>query len=243
MNAAVELATDHDLPERARAFTLAALASAYPDAAARDAILAVAAAGAAPELLGPWISMASGDFEGVQSRYLSRFDVGKGRVPLYETEYGRMRGLAKGQDLADIRGFYSAFGLEQEDDGEVADHIAMELEFYALLLWKEHLLSDDREGREIVSDARKKFLAAHLGAFAPAVAMQDAVQQCDVYGPLFRWVGALVESESAREGVRVAPLDAFAAAAENDEGPQCGESVLVPGPSRRVRTEGTAPEG
>ena len=40
------------------------------------------------------------------SEFVTRAD-----ASVYETEHGRMRGLSKGHDLADLAGFYGAFGL------------------------------------------------------------------------------------------------------------------------------------
>ena len=50
----------------------------------------------------------------------------------------RSHGMGKGNTLADIGGFYQAFGLTL-DRGihELPDHIAVELEFYGLLLLKQ----------------------------------------------------------------------------------------------------------
>jgi TorA maturation chaperone TorD len=94
----------------------------------------------------------------------------KGEAPPYETTYdgsGNARG-GKMQQLADIAGFYRAFGFQAV--GERPDHLAVELEFMALLYVKEaHArLSGSTEGAAICSESRRKFMADHLVGWLPA---------------------------------------------------------------------------
>jgi TorA maturation chaperone TorD len=94
----------------------------------------------------------------------------KGEAPPYETTYdgaGSARG-GKMQQLADIAGFYRAFGFQAV--GERPDHLAVELEFMALLYVKEAyaLLSRSAEGAVICSESRRKFMAGHLTGWLPA---------------------------------------------------------------------------
>jgi TorA maturation chaperone TorD len=62
-----------------------------------------------------------------------------------------------------------------EDFRELPDHVAAELEFLYLLLFRENEAhrNDDANGLTATTDIRKRFLAAHLGAwvgpFASAV--------------------------------------------------------------------------
>jgi len=68
-----------------------------------------------------------------------------------------------GRTLADIAGFYKAFGLELK--GELPlDHFSVEAEFMAHLLLKEAYgdLKKNEEMCEIVRDAQKKFLEDHF---------------------------------------------------------------------------------
>lgn len=226
------MTTPDAIQPRVRDFTLAALAAAYPTEDVVDVL-----AGVRDEMLwhpglGPMLKRLGSGLEALQGDYLRCFDHGKERVALYETEYGRMRGLSKGNDLADIVGFYRAFGFdtENEDDAEMPDHLAVEMEFYAILLYKAQSLraSGDVEGQEIVEDAQRKFLVCHLGAFVGAIANRPAVAADPVYGPLLGWCAALVADECTRMGVTPAPLDFFAQDDVNEVA-NCGGCVTVPG--------------
>lgn len=200
-----------DLTRRVRDFTLASMVTGYPDAELAETLLELGDELRDHDGVG---AMVVTDLRELQSTYIEIFDRGKGRVSLYETEHGRMRGLSKGNDLADIAGFYRAFSLTLEDEAEheMLDHLAVELEFYATLLLKQHVLdaAGDADGSEIVEDARRKFLADHLGRFVQAIAEQAPVKNHRVYGPALAWCACLVQSECTAMGVRPAPLDFFA---------------------------------
>ena len=77
------------------------------------------------------------------------------------------------------------------------------------------------EGRFVVEDARRKFLTAHLGRFARAIAEREDVRADPVYGPVFAWCWQLVARECSDLGVDPAPLDFFADKDEKEE-MKCG---------------------
>src|SRR5262245_34816223 len=92
----------------------------------------------------------------------------RGAVCPYETEHGREALFQQGQELADIAGYYLAFGLRPPDGGaERVDHIACELEFLQLLALKEAyaLESDDAEMLAVTRDAWRSFMREHIGRF------------------------------------------------------------------------------
>jgi TorA maturation chaperone TorD len=85
--------------------------------------------------------------------------------PPNETAYVRRD---KGAILADIAGFYRAFGFEPSaDTGEKADHVVAELQFAALLLVMAARASAGgrEDDAEVTSRALSSFWADHLGAW------------------------------------------------------------------------------
>ncbi len=102
----------------------------------------------------------------IQSEYLAVFDVGRLISP-YETEYITEKLSRKPFELADIAGFYTAFGFAVHDtrrNKESPDHISIELEFMAILEWKVRSAREKHEDENaaIVDDAKLKFLKDHL---------------------------------------------------------------------------------
>ncbi len=94
--------------------------------------------------------------------------------PPYETEYGRRHIFGQAQELADIGGFYGAFGLRPANDGERLDHISCELEFLAIVALKEaYAVARGHDDAATISrDAAGAFLRDHPGRWLPALAGQ-----------------------------------------------------------------------
>jgi DMSO reductase family type II enzyme chaperone len=101
-------------------------------------------------------------------RYLFGFTAHP-KVPPYETEYGEEAIFQQPQELGDLAGFYSAFGLKL-NTFERVDHIGCECEFLAFLTRKEAyaLEQNDAEMLETTRGAQRLFLKDHLGRFVPA---------------------------------------------------------------------------
>lgn len=133
----------------------------------------------------------------------------KGRVCPCETEYGTEEIFQQANQMADIAGFYLAFGLEPSaDQHERPDHIATELEFLGFLLMKEvHAAeSGDAEMLDVTREARKRFLREHLGAFGRAFA--SALVKADpegFFGAAGRLCSAFLESICLASGVPIGP--------------------------------------
>lgn len=96
------------------------------------------------------------------------FGVGLAATP-YETEYDPLASARKGHRLADLLGFYEAFGVRLAGGAnEFPDHIAVELEFMSFLLLKaaHAQIEGLDEPRAVSETAAVAFLTDHLGAWA-----------------------------------------------------------------------------
>ena len=99
--------------------------------------------------------------------------------PPYETEYYPSQDtFGRSQQLADVAGFYRAFGIElAQSVRERSDHLALELEFMAFLLLKKrmtyaaggHDLAADEQA-SICEQAHRDFFRDHLAWWVPAFA-------------------------------------------------------------------------
>jgi TorA maturation chaperone TorD len=156
----------------------------------------------------------------------------RGLICACETEYGPDNGFHQPQQLADIAGYYLAFGLSPVVAGDTrADHIACECEFMDFLSRKQaHLLdrrdadADVSETLEVTEMAERSFLREHLGRFGRAFAARVAAEDGDGYfGALGRLLLAFVDAECARVGVEAGPVDLIVRPDEPDDTPMaCG---------------------
>lgn len=132
----------------------------------------------------------------------------RGSCPINEIEYGDLKAdpLFQPHRLADLAAFYRAFGLETGDhSGERLDHLAVELEFMAVVTAQEAALSradSAMEALRVCRDAQRKFLREHLGRWTPAFArrLHRAVGASPL-GVLAVFTLAFVELECRRVGV------------------------------------------
>lgn len=97
------------------------------------------------------------------------------QCPPYEGAYGPSDPFAAGKSaaLADIAGFYAAFGLEPAaGQPDVEDHVAAELEFMSVLAVKEAYAraEDDGDGLAVTRETQVRFLTDHLGCWAETFA-------------------------------------------------------------------------
>ncbi len=224
-------------------FVLASLIAAYPDERFQENITLLLESGDVEKIAGEQVRKSFGDIrsrltdllddpqslDDLRSEYIDSFDRGRQVNSLYETEYGRERAMVKGTQLVDIAGFYRAFGLETGGEGvqaEMIDHVAVELEFYALLALKSALLNEtsDQNGIEIVLDARKKFLKSHLGRFVSAICERPGVSASPFYSAAFKYCRDLVLDECHRLGIEIEPESWISGQSEPAE-MSCGGSV------------------
>jgi putative dimethyl sulfoxide reductase chaperone len=155
------------------------------------------------------LKTAPAEVDELRSDYIDCFERGQGATPLYESEYQRERAMQKANVLCDLAGFYNAFGLKVgEEGGDMHDHVAIQLEFYAFLLMRQVAATTDahEEGGEIVLDARRKFLAEHLAPLALAISTRPGLAGHNYYAPLFHWLGALVIAECEQLGITAQAL-------------------------------------
>ena len=91
----------------------------------------------------------------------------------YETEYGLPDEFRQSQEMADIAGFYYAFGFRPGGARhERPDHLGLQLEFLYVLSLKEAAAAEQRieEHVEVCIEARKSFLNDHLGRWIDLLA-------------------------------------------------------------------------
>lgn len=98
--------------------------------------------------------------------------------PPYETEFcPQTFSVYRSQQLADVAGFYRAFGVEPSRvRPERHDHLSLELEFMAFLVARElHARDFPGPGAEehaaVCRDAQRRFVADHVAWWMPAFAL------------------------------------------------------------------------
>ncbi len=126
--------------------------------------------------------------------------------PPYETEYIHEKFAAqRAQTLADIGGFYRAFGLQPSArHPERHDHIVLELEFMSVLLGLQlranrtaSAASDEHAA--VCGAAQERFFREHLLWWVPAFAHLLARESADTfYRPVARLLAALITTDRAR---------------------------------------------
>ncbi|MXV64217.1 dehydrogenase [Natronorubrum sp. JWXQ-INN-674] len=116
-----------------------------------------------------------------------------GEIQQYQIEYSPGTLVTSTDTLADISGFYKAFGLSlAAENRERADHLCLQLEFLShLALQTAYLdLDGDESGVDIVTNAQGDFLEDHLGRWIPR--FNETVQD-ESHVAFYRALAALVE--------------------------------------------------
>jgi DMSO reductase family type II enzyme chaperone len=133
----------------------------------------------------------------------------RGAAPAYETEYGGDDLFQQPQEMADVAGFYAAFGLTLAPGrGERPDHLSCECEFLMFLARKEAVALERGDGAMLAATRRatRLFLRDHLGRFVPALAARVARADRDgFYGRLGALADAFVRHECEAAGVEPGP--------------------------------------
>ncbi|MCZ6779926.1 MAG: molecular chaperone TorD family protein [Acidobacteria bacterium] len=144
------------------------------------------------------------DLEALQILYQRVFGhTARGLVCPFETEYGVQGLFRQPQELADISGYYLAFGLRPRSGaGERGDHAACECEFMDFLNRKEAYALEQGDGpmSETTRKAYRGFVRDHLGRFGRVFA--GRLMRADSNG-LFGALGALLHALLGLEAARL----------------------------------------
>ena len=156
----------------------------------------------------------------------------RGLVCPCETEYGDDRAFRQPQQLADIAGYYLAFGLTPPAASDVRqDHVACECEFMAFLSLKAarfaampNRTSEADETLETTRAALHAFLRDHLAQFGRAFASRLSAEE---HGSYYSAWGALfarfLDGECARAGIAGGPAELSVRTELVDDAPMaCG---------------------
>ncbi len=148
-------------------------------------------------------------------------------MPPYGAEYGSDTLFQQPQRLADLAGFYAAFGMRADPaEHERVDHVRCQLEFLAFLARKEAYEIEHHEAdwRDEIRKAERLFLREHLGRFAPAFGERLRREDPDgFYGVLGGLLRGFVETECRRLGVAAGPDNLVLRPNEDDGAPMlCG---------------------
>lgn len=214
---------------RAAVYRLLGGVFAYPEPGFVSGLPAAAdAAGAAapPAVRGALERLAvaarEAEASALAAAYVATFDRQVACSP-HEGGYGAPQVAGKAAQLADVAGFYAAFGLAPGGGrAELEDHIAAELEFMSVLALKEAaaLAEGEDEHVEITRAAAAAFLRDHLGRWGEAFA--EAVTETDpapYYAAGAAALGAWLRAETEALGPGAPPLAR--------RGPDAGEAEAL----------------
>src|SRR5262245_57438006 len=204
---------------RAAIYRLLGLAFAYPAGDHLHAVAALSSAAAADPWAPPDISAALAvfaaaareiDAELAAQEHVLLFDRQAPCAP-YEGAYGAGNVAGKAAGLADVAGFYAAFGMAPATARpEMEDHIAAELEFMSVLALKEAhaTVAGHGDGFAVTRAAAASYLAEHLGRWAATFA---ATLAAATTVPYYRQLAGLLELWVAADadtlGVTLRPVD------------------------------------
>jgi TorA maturation chaperone TorD len=169
--------------------------------------------------------------------HLRVFGMGASDCPPYETEYHSADDtFFRTQQMADVAGFYRAFGLEHSGGShERADHVSLELEFASFLLLKKRLARSiepvnraGAEQAEICHAARITFLRDHLCWWTPSFAVAlDRKARGGFYSAVAQLLAALLPVERYRLGIAPPTPPIKPAVEEETSIHECGACALA----------------
>lgn len=163
----------------------------------------------------PVFALLPGSSDALNAEYEATFGLlVSGDCPPYETEYIDSKfAFQRSQQLAEIAGYYQAFGLEPSHRyRERQDHIALELEFMAVVIGLELRAAaqspENADAARHVADCRQaqaRFLGDHLAWWTPTFArLLTLLHAGGFYAASARFLMALLPIERAL--LEVAPV-------------------------------------
>jgi putative dimethyl sulfoxide reductase chaperone len=227
---------------RAAVYQLLSLAFTYPDAESLAEVRAfiedlsdhaIAAEYGIVDLLRSLESAARESHPSALAGEHSRLFAREVLCSAHETEYA-FDPFAKSRQLADIAGFYEAWGVRVAQDRRgLPDFIATELEFVSLLLRKQvYALAEGwTEQYELAGSAASSFLEDHLGRWSSRFCRdvaEEAGDEAGFYIAAARLCDRFVAEEVRRSGVRPDVVRSRIIALDDTEAFQCGLAPAEP---------------
>lgn len=168
---------------RAAGYQLLSRCFVYPDEGALDAMRDVAAAVghllAGGPLHGLLEELARADHEELEGAFINCYTLTTSPdCPTYETAYLCPDPVQQTARMADINGFYRAFGVDTVDTGFRPDDISVELEFMSFLCRKQAYAQEHLGAPRVaqVKRAQRMFLNEHLGRWAGPLGRQTVLR-------------------------------------------------------------------
>jgi TorA maturation chaperone TorD len=238
------VAADEVTLSRAILYRLLSLACAYPTPDACKSLRGVAeTAAVAASVIGPGVAcevrrlcsvLQEANDEALERTHTTVFTMTTSTLcPAYETAYTAKHLFQASEQMADVAGFYRAFGVEAH--GERPDGLAMELEFAYLLALKE-AYALEHHGRAqvaICKKAERAFFRDHLGRWGCAIGdRMMAADPAGVVGAAGRLLNAFLvwERRHLRAGAPTAlPEQPYRPEESSDEQPPCMAGELAGG--------------
>lgn len=164
----------------------------------------------------------------------------RGTCPPYELEYGQSEIIQQTAELADLSGFYGAFGLDlREASFERGDHIAVECEFLSILCAKQAwgLREGHSDVAETCWDAQRLFLRDHLSRWSTAFAHRVIKADPEgFHGHIAALMAAWLVWECRQFDIPLGPqwLELRPADPESDAAIDCDTGGCGPGAAERL---------
>jgi DMSO reductase family type II enzyme chaperone len=151
-----------------------------------------------------------------------------GECPQYETAYDQAHVFQQSHTLADLNGFYGAFGVVANPEiKERPDHISIELEFMHLLTLKEAYAQLNDHGQvkvDLCVEGQRTFLTDHLAPWIRSFVKRVSRKAGDgsVYGVLAHLLDLHMKEEFQAFSIRPAPSRRTIMPVEQEDDLDCG---------------------